>query len=253
MKSNLFGFVFTAVLLFISMPAWGGAPEQKSRHSKPSSAAHTPAVAIRELHFSLDVHGVYLIWEAEMADHPANVQFDYLIYRQEKGSRNRVAIPFLRGILHQRDGERWSAVDTTMEWEKAYTYWVQPVTKVYSKDGKLISHVKGEESAPVEVVTHDVFAPATPEELFVFPSETPEKKFFDLMWRPNAEKDLAGYNIYRREEDGKLERINSGLVKMLSFQDTNVIAGHKYVYAISAVDLRGNESDKTKESAEVQP
>jgi hypothetical protein len=38
---------------------------------------------------------------------------------------------------------------------------------------------------------------------------------------------------------------------MLSYQDVNVSAGHTYFYAISAVDLRGNESGKTPETGDV--
>jgi hypothetical protein len=229
-----------------SMPG-SSTPAQNSSHA---ASSFVPA---KGLHCSLDPHGVYLIWDADIANHPETVQFDYRIYRQEKGSAKKVAIPFQRGVLHQSEGERWSGVDTNIEWEKTYTYWVAPVTRLYSKEHKLISESEGESSAPVEIVVHDVFAPAAPQELLVFPSEIPDKKFIDLMWRPNVEKDLAGYNIYRREEGGKLTRLNSDLVTMLSFQDTNVIPGHKYFYAVSAVNSRGNESDKTHETPEVQP
>src|SRR5260370_38341475 len=97
------------------------------------------------------------------------------------------------------------------------------------------------------------FPPATPDRLLALASEIPKRKFVDLMWAPNAEKDLAGYNVYRREEGGKLARINSDPITMLSFQDTSVVAGHKYFYAISAVDLRGNESSKQEESTDVAP
>jgi len=221
--------------------------------SSPVSVSLAPTVPARGLHFSLDVHGVYLIWDADMGSHPTSVQFDYRIYRQEKGSRKRVAVSFLRAILHQRDGERWSGVDTSIEWEKTYTYWVRPVTRVYSEGHQLIAEIEGEDSAPVPVVAHDVFAPATPEGLLALASEIPKRKFVDLMWMPNAEKDLAGYNVYRREEGGKLARINSDPITMLSFQDTDVIADHKYFYAISAIDLRGNESSKSEESTEVAP
>ncbi len=221
--------------------------------SSPVSVSLAPTVPAAGLHFSLDVHGVYLIWDADMGNHPASVQFDYRIYRQEKDSRKRIAVPFLRAILHQRDGERWSGVDTSIAWEKTYTYWVMPVTRVYSEGHQLIAEIEGEDSAPVPVVAHDVFAPATPEGLLALASEIPKRKFVDLMWMPNAEKDLAGYNVYRREKGEKLARINSDPITMLSFQDTSVVAGHKYFYAISAVDLRGNESSKTEESTEVAP
>ncbi len=51
----------------------------------------------------------------------------------------------------------------------------------------------------IEVVTHDVFPPGVPERLLVVVNRISGKKFVDLIWAPNTEKDLAGYNIYRRE------------------------------------------------------
>jgi fibronectin type 3 domain-containing protein len=98
-------------------------------------------------------------------------------------------------------------------------------------------------------VTHNVFPPAVPERLLAMVSELPGKKFVDLLWSPNMEKDVAGYQIYRRQADGKVERINSAPITMLSFQDTNVAAGSKYFYSISAVDIRGNESPRSSEVA----
>src|SRR5260370_32407558 len=165
--------------------------------SSPVSVSLAPTVPARGLHFSLDVHGVYLIWDADMGSHPASVQFDYRIYRQEKGSRKRGAGPFLRAILYQRGGERWSGVDSSIGWEKTYIYWVMPVTRVYSEGHQLIAEIEGEDSAPAPVVAHDVFAPATPEGLLALASEIPKSKFVDLMWMPNAEKYLAGDNVYR--------------------------------------------------------
>jgi hypothetical protein len=40
---------------------------------------------------------------------------------------------------------------------------------------------------------------------------------------------------------------------MVSFQDVNVLAGHKYFYSISAADMRGNESARSQEAIVVFP
>jgi len=61
------------------------------------------------------------------------------------------------------------------------------------------------------------------------------------------EKDLAGYNVYRREADGQIKRVNVAPITMLSFQDTDIAPGHTYFYCISAVDIHGNESAKSPE------
>ncbi|HZR29265.1 MAG TPA: hypothetical protein VFA71_10805 [Terriglobales bacterium] len=229
--------------------------------SNPAAVTLAPTVSPEGLHFQLDVRGVYLIWTQSSENQAPSLQFDYRVYRREKGSAKAVAVSYLRAVMHQRGENRWSAVDRDIEWEKSYSYWLVPVTTVYSGTHQLLAEVEGDDSQPVEVVAHDVFPPAPPEGLLAVASEIPNERFVDLIWAPNIEKDVAGYNVYRREEagpetdakNGTPERINSAPITMLSFHDTGVDAGHKYFYSISAVDLRGNESAKSQESAEVKP
>lgn len=119
-------------------------------------------------------------------------------------------------------------MDTNIEWEKTYSYLVTPVTRVYAPGGELIAEIDGDESADVEVVTHDVFAPAAPERLLAVVTETRGRRFVDLLWAPNAEKDISEYSLYRREVNGKAARIGSVPMSMLSFQDNDVAAAHTY-------------------------
>jgi hypothetical protein len=217
--------------------------------SNAASVPLAPVLPARGLHYELDSRGVYLIWEDEIESESPSLKFDYRIYRQEKGSSKRIAIPFLRALVHTPEGERWSGVDTGIEWEKTYLYSVTPVTRVYSQEGKLVGEIEGEDSKPLEITTHDIFAPAMPERLLAATSGPRQKKrSVDLLWAPNLEKDILGYNVYRREENGQPERINSVPITMLSFQDTTVEAAHKYFYCISAVDVRGNESARSQET-----
>jgi len=213
----------------------------------------TPTPEVKGLHSELDSHGVYLIWEDEIESRPASLQFDYRMYRREKGSSRKVAVPYLRAVVHTRDGNRWSGVDANIEWEKTYLYWITPITRVYAASGQLIGEVLGEDSAPIEVTTHDVFPPAVPQGLLALPSQIPGKKFVDLLWTPDQEKDLAGYNVYRSQDGAPMARINPALIKMLSFQDTDVTPGHNYVYSVSAVDLGGNESARSPQSEVIHP
>jgi len=208
-----------------------------------------PMPPVSEFHSQLDARGVFLIWQDEIEIRPSSVQFDYRIYRSEKTSSHRTAIPYWHALIHTRDGDRWTGVDTNIEWEKTYSYWVTPVAKVHAANGNLISEIEGEESAPIVVTTHNIFPPAAPEGLVVVVSHIPGTRFVELIWAPNAEKDVTGYNVYRREEGGQMARINSAPITMLSFQDTNVAAGKKYWYCVSAVDLRANESAKSPEIA----
>jgi hypothetical protein len=212
-----------------------------------------PLLPPKGLHSDLDVRGVYLIWEEETEHHSPLLKFDYRIYRREKGSSKRITVPYLRAVIHTSEGERWSAVDADIEWEKTYLYSITPMTRVYSQEGKLIAEIEGDDSAPLEVLTHDVFAPAVPEKLLAIVGHTREEKFVDLLWAPNAEKDISGYNVYRREENGQPVRLSSLPVTMLSFQDVNVSPGQKYFYSISALDVRGNEGARSQEISAVVP
>jgi hypothetical protein len=221
--------------------------------SNPAAVSLAPIRPAEGLHSELDVRGVYLIWDTEIETQNSSLQFDYRIYRREKNHSKRVAVQYLRAVVHTRDGDRWSGVDTSVEWGKTYLYWVSPVTRVYSEKGRLVAELAGQDSAPLEVTTHDVFPPTVPERLLVLPSQVRGKKFIDIVWGPNIEKDLAGYNIYRREQGGQPSRINSTPITMLSFQDADVTAGHNYFYSLSAVDTHGNESAKSSEIAGALP
>lgn len=63
-----------------------------------------------------------------------------------------------------------------------------------------------------------------------------------LYWYPNAEKDLAGYDVYRGTACGGTY-VYIGTTTSSSFVDLNVVNGNTYYYAVLAYDIHGNESD----------
>jgi hypothetical protein len=212
----------------------------------------SPTPKVNGLHSELDARGVYLIWEDEIEVHPGEMEFDYRVERREKGSSRRVTVPYLRAVVHQREGDRWSAVDTDLEWGKTYIYEITPIAKARTQDSQSFAEMEGE-AATLEVTAHDVFPPAVPESLLALVGRIPGKKFVDLTWAPNVKKDLATYNIYRRETGTDLVRIHTGPSALLSFQDNDVTGGHTYFYCVSAVGANGNESAKSSEVAASVP
>jgi fibronectin type 3 domain-containing protein len=80
-----------------------------------------------------------------------------------------------------------------------------------------------------------------------------QRPFIDLVWAPDTDADLAGYNVYRRAEGGQPAKINSELVKAPAYRDTEVQRRKRYFYSVSAVDLRGNESERSEEANEEVP
>ena len=61
--------------------------------------------------------------------------------------------------------------------------------------------------------------------------------------------DVPNYNIYRGELDGELTLLVSLGSGVTSYVDNDVEAGITYVYAVSAIDDTGNESDKVESDA----
>jgi len=137
-----------------------------------------------------------------------------------------------------------------MEWEHAYSYRATFVS-VSSENSEL--EVEGDDSLDVKVFVHDVFPPVAPSGLQAVFSSVGQPNFIDLTWSPNTEAELAGYNVYRREEGGPAVKINSELAKIPTYRDRDIQPGKKYFYSVAAVDLRGNESAYSDEASESVP
>ena len=88
----------------------------------------------------------------------------------------------------------------------------------------------------------DRFPPSPPENLRVVTSPGA----VELAWSPNAEPDLAGYNVYRSEE-GAFTRINPELLRIPVLRDSTVRPGVRYRYQVRASDAKGNESGPSEE------
>ena len=74
-----------------------------------------------------------------------------------------------------------------------------------------------------------------------------------LIWAPVTDADLDGYNVYRHEPGEQLVKVNPELVKTPAYRDLNVVSGKNYLYSVSAVDARGNESAQSQEAGERVP
>lgn len=172
----------------------------------------------------------------------------YRIYRRSEESAQWSLISELRA-----GGENDTALtDASMEWEKTYLYRINTVNVLDVPNQPKIE-VEGDDSPEVQVFADDVFPPAVPSELQAVFSGPGQKPFIDLVWAPVTDADLAGYNVYRREEGAAAIKLNAELDKTPAYRDTAVEAGRHYFYAVSAVDERGNESAHSQEAREAVP
>src|SRR5207244_823079 len=94
--------------------------------------------------------------------------------------------------------------------------------------------------------------PAPPQDLVaaVLPGATPSAFVVDLSWSSNLETDLAGYRVYRSEQEGaRGQLITPDLLPVPAVRDRSVALGHRYWYTVTAVDRAGNESGPSRPAA----
>ncbi|HEY3706337.1 MAG TPA: fibronectin type III domain-containing protein [Terracidiphilus sp.] len=154
-------------------------------------------------------------------------------------------------LLVEHDGG--VALDKGVTFGRDYEYRAQRIAPVTS-EGKTME-LPGEISAPLRVTAQDVFPPAVPADLaaVAIGAANGNPASIDLSWQPTAENDVAGYRVYRRE--GTEWRRISGDQPLVgpALHDADVQPGHTYVYAVTAVDTRGNESPRSTEASDTVP
>jgi hypothetical protein len=224
----------------------------------PSNTAAVPLVptlpAPAQVQATAVPLGVSLSWEQTRA--PENrshliAQYAYRVMRREQGAPTPVMVKQIDFKQIDLGNEAITFVDTGIEWQKHYDYWITPVTLWQGAGKKGV--VEGDDSPPAAIFADDKFPPEAPVGLQAVFSGLANQPFIDLTWTPNSEPDLAGYNVYRHSGDEPAVKISSELVKTPSFRDIQVKPGTKYFYAVSAVDLRGNESGRSAETSETAP
>lgn len=204
--------------------------------------------APRDLSAELSGDGVTLAWTGTGEQAPgSNAQHRYRIYRLEQGTDKGL----VAGEIPADNTGPARFLDSGFAWEKSYRYRVVPVSVVNENGAEV--QVEGEDSNAVTVVAHDVFPPAVPSGLQAVASGEGQKPFIDLIWGPVTNADLAGYIVYRREGSSAMTKLNSDPVKSPAYRDPAVSSGKTYVYSVSAIDVRGNESAKSEEASETSP
>ena len=129
--------------------------------------------------------------------------------------------------------------DTSFDFGKTYLYTVRTVINVENNS------LESGDSIAAIVTPRDIFPPAAPQDLVaaVLPGASPGSLEVDLSWSINLETDLAGYRVYRSEEQGTRGKLlTSDLLPTPAYRDTSVEPGHRYWYSVTAVDRAGNES-----------
>jgi len=190
--------------------------------------------------------GIILRWAplAQIGAIPGVRRF-YRVYRREGNST-------VDTIIGEAPLDSSRLADHSFDWEKTYFYRATVVSLIQLPE-KPEREFESDDTAPVRVFAHDIFPPAVPTGLQAAFSGVGQQPFIDLIWTPDSEADLTGYNVYRYEEGGQPKKVNSEPVKTPSFRDTLVASGHTYIYSVSAIDVHGNESAHSGETSETVP
>lgn len=175
---------------------------------------------------------VILEWTppATLADGtPAEGVAGYTVYRTEE-----------RGVYEQAPVNDEplagpSFEDVPDKIDVTYFYTVRSVRKVRE------TLIESAPSPEIEVAYADITPPGVPEGLTAIPS----KEGMLLKWIPKAEKDFAGFNIYRKDVKGeRFVKLNEKPVTLNEWVDKTAEVGKRYTYGVTSVDrsAQANES-----------
>jgi hypothetical protein len=226
---------------------------ENGRSAGISNIVHVPAVAAlpppSDFRAQVTAEGVISSWTGiPRAPETPGLRHTYRVYRRLQDGNTDTVV----GEVPLDASSATQLVDHSFEWEKTYSYRATVVTMI-QEEGKSEIQFEGDDTPAVKVFAHDVFPPAVPSGVQAVFSGVGQQPFIDLIWAPDTDADLAGYNIFRHEAGAEPLKINSELVKTPAFRDMNVASGKAYAYSVSAVDVRGNESARSQEASEAVP
>ena len=178
--------------------------------------------------------------------HPLTGLIGYAIYRGEldpasaEAAASDAAKAIWKGPFQQiGKSENNTYRDTTFDFGKCYLYVVRSVTTAGS------SAIESADSVAAIVTPQDTFPPAAPQNVVtaILPGEDADHVIVELSWSIGVETDLAGYRVYRSEEEGtRGVLLTQELLVTPAYRDNSVAIGHHYWYTITAVDRFNNES-----------
>lgn len=212
--------------------------------------------------------GIVLRWNpgpAEPYDTTVRLERTLLTPHPQSGSGPLAppAEPATQYLLVPAEGIHGRTIDKDIRMGETYSYRVQRVARL-TVEGKSLE-LDGPYSPPVRVEAPDVFPPAVPTGLAAVatPAINGVGPSIDLSWQPDAEPDVAGYAVYRREAAAENQAAQqptawqriSGAQPVVGpgFHDPDVQAGRSYQYAVSAIGRNGHESEKSAPAEEAVP
>ncbi|MBI1762523.1 MAG: hypothetical protein HYR56_13905 [Acidobacteria bacterium] len=173
----------------------------------------------------------------ENGTRPANIA-GYNLYRKTGANVTKLNAQPLKDTRY---------VDKAFQFGVTYEYFVRSLSAQLPapSNTKLNETIEGNASETLVVTPKDTFAPTAPASITIASINGQ----VSLFWPSNPEADLAGYNIYRAEDEAaptdKWIKLNARLHTPTTFRDDRVQVGKRYFYQITAVDTANNESSRS--------
>ncbi len=127
-------------------------------------------------------------------------------------------------------------IDSDFVYNVIYRYYVRASATRSSP------YIESDNSNAAEIRTEDTLIPGVPTGLVAIAGGN----FVSLSWDANKEMDMAGYKVWRRSGDEEEFVTVSELIVENVYYDSTVEKGQRYYYAITALDVNGNESQRSK-------
>jgi hypothetical protein len=130
--------------------------------------------------------------------------------------------------------------DKGFQYQTEYAYFVRALSQ--GANGLI-------ESADSDIVTLtpvDRFAPLAPDPVSIASANGT----ISLFWPTSAERDVAGYNVYRSDsidaQDTGWIKLTAQPITAVTFRDERVVIDRTYSYRVTAVDHFNNESEPSR-------
>lgn len=151
-------------------------------------------------------------------------------------------------ILNKSPLTETKFADGFFEFGQKYKYIVRTVS--LGGNGEPVESL---DSQTAEASPTDTYAPSAPEAITIAAAPNNISIFFAV----NPEKDIAGYRVYRTENQNlskpEWTLLTTTLIITNTFQDKTVETGKTYYYYLTAVDKTGNVSQPSEVVSETAP
>ena len=163
--------------------------------------------------------------------------------------------PPVQNLLVPAGSRPGIALDKDIRFGEIYEYRAQRL-ETENIDGHVLD-LPSALSLPARIHAVNAFPPTVPVGLVAVatPAHDGMPSSIDLSWEPEAGIGVAGYIVYRREDDQQQWQRISPAQPIIgpAFHDAHVAEGQTYHYAVSAVGADGLESARCAETQETVP